>query len=149
MIDSAQQSKASLFPCDCGTEGIVIVAEMEDEREIEGAPFISMAFFGIGPYSDNRLPLHARLRWIWQMIRTGNPFEDMVTLRSNVAKNMANHILYLLSRNKTTKPELDYLVKLPEKTPDELPITWGKLMPPDLGLISGYIDPMYSNGIGE
>jgi hypothetical protein len=131
------------------SEGLVVVAEAADERECEGSPFIHVAFFGMGAYADGRLTWWNRLRWVWKILRTGNPFEDMVTLRSNVAKNMANHILYLLSRNKTIKPELDYLVKLPEKTPDELPITWGKLMPPDLGLIPGYIDPMYSNGIGE
>jgi len=130
MVDITQQSKASLFPCDCGLEGIVVVVQDEDDdTNVVGAPLIKMAFFGVGSYADGRLSWRNRLRWIWRIIHTGNPFEDMVTLRSNVARNMANHILYLLSRNKIKQPEQDYLVKLPGevKTPDELPESFGTI----------------------
>lgn len=132
MIDATQQSKASIFPCDCMSEGLVVVAESDDDRRFDGSPFIHIAFFGMGGYADGRLTWRNRLRWVWKILRTGNPFEDMVTLRASVAKNMANHILYLLSRNKTAKPELDYLVKLPEMTGNELPPTWGKLTSTEL-----------------
>ena len=127
MIDSTIHSKASIFPCDCGTEGLVVIAESETEHECEGAPFINVAFMGVGSYADGRLSWGARLRWIWRITRTGNPYTDMVTMRSNVAKKFAYHILYLLSRNKLVRPESKYPVGLPERTPDQLPSTWGQI----------------------
>ena len=124
MIDSTQQSKAAIFQCDCGSEGLVVVVESDLERECEGAPFIDIAFFGMGSYADGRLSWYNRLRWVWKILRTGNPFTDMVCLRSNVAKNMAYHILYLLSRNKPVKVDPNYLVKIPN---DGFPENWGKV----------------------
>ena len=127
MIDTTQQSKASIFPCDCGTEGIVVVKEAQDEREFDGSPFINLMFFGVGSYSDGRLSWWNRLRWVWKIFRTGNPFEDMVILRSNVAKNMAYHILYLLERSKPKKVDVvKYLVDLPVIV-DSLPPSFGKI----------------------
>lgn len=137
MIDSTQQSKASIFPCDCGTEGLVVVAENEAERKCEGAPFITITFMGVGSYADGRLSWIDRIRLIWRLIRTGNPYTDMVTMRSNVAKNFAYHILYLLSRQHKIRVrdiEPKYLVNdglgedaKPTFASLKLPPTWGKL----------------------
>lgn len=113
MIDSTRQSKAFIFPCDCCCEGLVVVKQDDDFNECDGAPFINIALYRMGSYDNNKLSWRERLRWIWRIIRVGNPYEDMVSMRSNVARNFAYHILYLL-REKSKKPNKDLLVKMPE-----------------------------------
>ena len=109
---------AKIFPCDCGAEGVVVVANAGEPYgpDVDGGPFIDLALFSMGGYRDGRLRWWGRLRWAWRIIRTGNPYDDMVTLRAGVAKNLAYHILYLIDKNKPQPKNnsASYLVPLPE-----------------------------------
>ncbi len=88
-----------VFPCDCFGEGLSI--SIEDDpfyEDIEGGPYMNIAFWGYRPYADNRLSWKQRLRWAWRVFRTGNPWCDMVILNGATAKRFANHIYYLIDK---------------------------------------------------
>jgi len=103
-----------VFPCDCGGEGLVIVAEDDPWYEdIAGGPHVNIAFWGMAPYSNNRLGWKDRLRWAWKILRTGTPFNDMVCLNGATTKRFANHLLYLIDKynNHSSKDELQPIIE--------------------------------------
>jgi len=107
------EQPTKLFPCDCMGEGLTIVAHRDnwyDENDIEGAPFIDISFWNFGSsYSNGSLSFWGRLKYIWHIFKTGNPWKDMICMRSNIAKDFANHIFYLLEKEDeqpTTKTDL-------------------------------------------
>ena len=99
-----------VFPCDCQSEGLVVVQQEELLDDCEGAPFIDIAFWQFG-HINEKWEWKYRIKVIWHVIRTGKPFVDMVMFRSNVARNFANHILYLLDKHKKKKSSQEPLVK--------------------------------------
>jgi hypothetical protein len=49
--------------------------------------------FRLGKYKNNELSLKEKLRYCWNVIKTGRPFEDEILLRQETAKELANHLL--------------------------------------------------------
>jgi len=97
-----------MFPCDCMSEGLVVVRQDEDYDCID-APFIEIGFWNYGQVTGKR-NWRWRLRTCWYILRKGTCWKDMVIFKKKTAKNFANHILYLLSKKHKVN-EKDCLVK--------------------------------------
>ena len=97
-----------VFPCDCGMEGCTITVEEESWMgDCEGAPFIGVAFWEMEHKLDSvsGMSLWGRIKYAVHILRGKSPWTDMVLMRSDVAKNFANHILYLLGKENKKKKE--------------------------------------------
>ena len=89
--DDLFATELGLFRCDCITEGIVVMKLDDDSNDCKGAPFIELAFWQCG-----HVHIHDwryRLRNIWQIITKGTPYTDMVWMRREQAKALAEEIL--------------------------------------------------------
>ena len=107
-----------IFPCDCMGEGISVTVEEDmDFYDCEGAPFVGLAFWEIQvKYSDDKgfhLGHWDRIKYAWRILRGHSPWTDMVWMKAKIAQNLANHILYLISRAKAKQKadETKMLVK--------------------------------------
>lgn len=89
-----------VFPCDCGTEGVVVAVELDEE--IIGYPYINMAFWDCGSKlgGGDRLTRWERIKYAYHILRGGSPWTGMVGMSGTTARNLANHIIYLLSKSK-------------------------------------------------
>lgn len=74
--------------CDCHSEGIMISCDDTDPF-----PNINLAIFSHGKYHNNSLSFKEKLRYCWNVIRKGRPFEDDIMLRQETAKELANILL--------------------------------------------------------
>jgi hypothetical protein len=74
--------------CECHGEGIMIGCD-----DIDPFPSLYLAIFSHGKYKNNELSLKEKLRYCWNVIKTGRPFEDEILLRQETAKELANHLL--------------------------------------------------------
>lgn len=104
-----------VFPCDCGSEGVtVVVEEDKDFFDCQGAPFIGMGFWEFRSKLESRAGLTRweRIKYAWHILRGRSPWVDMVWMRSSTAKNLANHIRYLVHKagkfDNLTKPLVDW-----------------------------------------
>jgi len=103
-----------IFPCDCGTEGLVVVVEEDkDFFDCEGAPFVGISFWQFGSkFENNTLSRWERIKYALHILRGKSPWTDQVWMRSTTAKNLANHILYLVNKvrksNDSSKPLVDW-----------------------------------------
>lgn len=89
--DDLFATKLGLFRCDCITEGIVVMRLDDDNNGCEGAPFIELAFWQYGQVHIHNW--RYKLRYIWRIITKGTPYTDMVWMRKEQAKDLANEIL--------------------------------------------------------
>lgn len=71
--------------CDCLSEGIIV----EKDSELG---FIDLGFFGKG-FQAKDFSWKNRFRLIWQIIRHGHPYVDMVTISKAKAKVLAEFLL--------------------------------------------------------
>lgn len=78
------------YECACHGEGIMMSYEYEEEG---GLPQIDMAFFQYGNVGRHPLGFRERLRWAWNLIRTGRPFLDEVMLSQRTARELADDLL--------------------------------------------------------
>ena len=109
------RSATKLFPCDCMGEGIVVTVEEDDDFfNCEGTLFIGMAFWELQAKMDDHGRLHMsrweRVKYAWRILRGHSPWTDMVWMKAKIAQNLANHILYLISRSKKKVDESKMLV---------------------------------------
>ncbi len=51
----------------------------------------NLTFWSLGR-SSNKLCWRERLRWIWNIIRTGNPWADGIIINNEQAKHIVNYI---------------------------------------------------------
>lgn len=78
------------YECECSTEGIMVSYEHDEEDSI---PTVDLAFFQHGFVGRHPLIFLQRLRWAWQLIKTGLPYLDGVILDQNTAKELAEDLL--------------------------------------------------------
>ena len=76
------------IPCDCGSEGIMVSHERDEEN---GLPLIDFAYFTEG-HDGRTLTLRQRLKWCWRILITGKPWTDMVTLNQKSARELGKHL---------------------------------------------------------
>jgi len=102
-----------VFPCVCMAEGLVVshftdsqdysdgevvVKEDKEFRDCKDAPYIMISFWEMGHPVGKKWDWRNRLRAIWDIIRIGHPWYDMVIMKVATAKNLANHILYIIRK---------------------------------------------------
>jgi len=76
------ESSPVLFTmCDCHSEGVAIEVD-KDNKEV------SLAFFKFG-HDSNNLSFRQRINHAWHVIKTGQPYEDMVILNYQKANQIA------------------------------------------------------------
>lgn len=103
-----------IFPCECMSEGVtVVIEEDEDLSDCQGAPFVGMAFWNFGPRygPGDQLNWRERIGYAWHILRGRSPWTQMICMRAKVAQNLANHILYLISKARKRQDESKMLVK--------------------------------------
>ena len=112
-----------LFPCDCGSEGAMVTIEEDEELfDCKGGPFINMSFWEFQTPLDDSGHLHlsnwSRIKYAWWILRGRSPWTGMVWMRAATAKNLAHHILYLISKAKRKEKRKEKpIVELSEPTP--------------------------------
>jgi hypothetical protein len=101
-----------LFPCDCCGEGLVVTVEKDlDLEDIQRGPFINIAFWeNARKFEVSTLNWRERIKLAWSILRGKSLWMEMVTLNANVARKFANHILYLLGKEKPAKNQQEPLV---------------------------------------
>ena len=94
-----------IFKCDCNTEGIVVTKIDDALEDCEGSPFIELSFWKYG--QCGRYDWRFRLKTIWNIIKHGTPYLDMVILRTDVAKEFGEYLINITSKSKKAilKPE--------------------------------------------
>lgn len=109
------EKPSKLFPCDCMGEGLtvtplsdnedisegeVLVSEDKVLRDYKEAPFIQISFWDYGSCSSPKYfsYLWWRLRTAWHVFRDGSAWPDQVIMKAKVARNLANHILYIINK---------------------------------------------------
>lgn len=106
---------SKLFPCDCMGEGITVTPLSDKEDISEGevkmsedkrfknckeSPFIQLSFWEHGHHKSGRWSWWWRLKIAWYVFKNKGPWPDMVILKAAHAKNLANHILYIINKAK-------------------------------------------------
>lgn len=86
------------FPCECGSEGLVLMNVDSWHDQCYGAPCIDIAFLThASKYADTKMTWGSRFRYAWQCLR-GRPFADMVSLTRDVALQFAGSIIEAVER---------------------------------------------------
>ena len=78
------QDEQEFFLCSCGAEGILISRYSEDKEII-----VSILEYRSPPYFDWR----NRLRYIWNVIRTGYPYSNDVILNQSDALRLGQKLV--------------------------------------------------------
>ena len=87
MSDHWPEEPKTIFECSCGVEGLVV-----DGVNWDNWKEIWIAFWRFG--TEGKCTCwKCRFRHIWQIIRHGHPWTDMVSLSSKDARRLANAIL--------------------------------------------------------
>lgn len=86
------------YECECSTEGIMLSYE-----DTTSHPFttIDIAFFQQGVMSRFPLSFKAKLRYIWHILRTGQPFSDLIMLDQTTAKKLSSDLLRFAKKDFT------------------------------------------------
>lgn len=90
------KDKSIMVKCDCGAE--VVEVYYYDDKE---HPEFDMSFWQQGFHRP--MGWRERLRWIWRVLRTGNPWSDYVVLSPKKAKEIADFINQNINEQKTEK----------------------------------------------
>jgi len=113
---------SKIFPCDCMCEGLtvtplsdeedisegeVIVSEDKELRDCQESPFIQLSFWEFGVCKKPRWNWWWRLKIAWRVFRDGSAWPDQVIMKAKHARNLANHILYIINKaNREIEREL-------------------------------------------
>lgn len=76
------------YACDCATEVILLNKDKEDN-------WINFAIFSYGHYGDKRMGFWQRLRWCFNLLKTGNPYKDEIILSYETAKQLGEDLITL------------------------------------------------------
>ena len=77
-----------MYRCNCGAEGLTVDVDKEDKE-------VNIAFwYQDGKFENRKLGLREKIRWTWNLFKTGNPYTDMVILSYPVARALAKEILF-------------------------------------------------------
>ncbi len=76
------------YACDCASEIILLSNDKKDK-------YINFAIFSYGKYYNDILSFKERLRYIWNILRTGKPYKDEIILNYSTAKELGKDLLKL------------------------------------------------------
>jgi len=85
------------------SEGEVLMSESKDLRDCEGSPFIQLSFWEFGVCKNPRWNWWWRLKIAWHVFREGSAWPDQVVMKAAHARNLANHILYIITKGEQVK----------------------------------------------
>ena len=88
---------AKYYRCVCGAELLVVNSE-----ELEEYDEISLAMFKYENWTG-KLNFKERIRWSWNIFKTGYPFTDQICLERLQIKDLRDHFTELLKRKKNDK----------------------------------------------
>jgi len=80
------------------SEGEVKVSEDIWMRQFDESPFIQLSFWEFGVSKNPRWNWWWRLKIAWHVFREGSAWPDQVIMKASVAKNLANHMLYMIGK---------------------------------------------------
>ncbi len=85
--------KEKFFKCICGSHGLEIIHYTEFFEDSK-ANFEEFYFncWELGRNNDNIMGFKERLRWCWQILKTGNPFADSISLSKIQIKDIINFL---------------------------------------------------------
>jgi hypothetical protein len=72
------------FCCDCSTEGVVLSTD-ED--------MIYLTFWDLGTHRDSRLSIKDKIRWIFNLLKTGQPYPDGIILDTIEAEKLGKSLI--------------------------------------------------------
>lgn len=84
--------------CGCYTEGVCVEADVDNKE-------FSFAYFKIG-FDSGKLTLWNKLRYIWNVVSTGQPYVDMAILPATKALEISNFIVDNCRRMEVEVPTL-------------------------------------------
>jgi hypothetical protein len=97
MMNQRDYSKFHFTTCDGGCEIFEI-------HRFSGDAYSNFEFSMWKPMcSDRPLGFKERLRWCWNILRTGIPWSDAIIISDTKAKKIANFILTEINKTKTRK----------------------------------------------
>ncbi len=70
--------------CDCHSHGLV-VERFDDEEEV----YIALFERGL---NGRKLSFIERIKWCWQILRYGNPWNDLIVLNKEKQKELAEFL---------------------------------------------------------
>ena len=117
MDEKGYNHPTKVFPCECGMGGVMVtIEEDEDFLDCDGAPFLGISFWEMRAKLESRAGLTRweRVKYAWHILRGGSPWANMVWMRAEVAKKLANHITYVLNRAKKPTNPSKLLVDWPK-----------------------------------
>jgi len=82
-----------IFMCECHSEGVV-VSYFDEEKEIY------LALFNYA-HSVKTKTFWERLRWCWNVLKTGEPWADEVILDHITAEALGNRLLEIVKNEKS------------------------------------------------
>lgn len=77
------------YKCNCHGEMIMMGYE---NNEKDGIPTIDLAFFSYG-HCNGTLSFKSKIKWIWHILVTGQPFLDEVMLDQETAKRLGEDLI--------------------------------------------------------
>lgn len=81
------KNKEEFFMCDCHSEGLYLVADKEDK-------LVYASFFSIG-INPKQLNFFGKIRYIWNILKSGKPFEDQLVFSFDKTKKLAAKLIQL------------------------------------------------------
>ena len=78
-------NKIDYYKCSCHGEGIMLQYYFNE-------PTVDLSFWQLG-FDDKRLSWKNKVRYIWQVLTTGLPYNDMVILTKKEAGRLGNDLL--------------------------------------------------------
>jgi len=78
------RNERTFFNCECHTEGIILEYDKEDDQ-------FYLALWSYG-HCGNELPFWERIRWCWNILKSGLPWTDSVVLHTAEARKLAKTI---------------------------------------------------------
>lgn len=81
------KNKEAFFVCDCHSEGLYLESYSDDKT-------LYLSFFSHGINPKN-LTLFSKIRYIWNILKTGKPFSDHLVFNFKKANIIAKKIIEL------------------------------------------------------
>jgi hypothetical protein len=81
------------YKCDCGTE----MLEVQHSEDDKGGIWISL--WQLGRMGYGKMTIKDKIRWIWKVVWTGNPWGDEICLDADTTRKLSRD----LQRFTTTK----------------------------------------------
>lgn len=79
-------TEPDFIPCSCSGEGISVSQDSE-------APYDLFVNFWSNGFQGKRLSFWLRLRWCWDVLRTGTPWQDFMLLPQTQIPKLVNALL--------------------------------------------------------